>query len=279
MNNAAIQEKPYQAAVCNICGGPNYRTVHFFKEWNYGRDPVRDVSIVQCRNCGVRRRMPEIADDYEAEYHIPYVEQGLAIHPHQLYHFADLMVARLGQFSDKNVKFLDVGCSTGRALRLAATMKFDATGVDFSRWAVDYCAQLGFPTRHGSLIGQWKEPDVFDVIHCSHTIEHVPDPVAYIKEMYRLLKRGGQLMLACPNYASLPRVVFREKWGVWCLDSHLWQFTARQMRRILVSAGFAVASWRTLHGYAPQTPWKKWLLDKSAACGFGDGLNIIAVRR
>jgi len=140
-------------------------------------------------------------------------------------------------------------------------------------------SRLGLPTRHGSLIGQWQEAEVFDVIHCSHTIEHVPDPVAYLKEMHRLLKRGGQLMLACPNYACLPRVVFREKWVVWCLDSHLWQFTTTQMRRLLTSAGFAVDSVQTHHGYAPRTPWKKWLLDKSAAFGFGDGLNIIAVRR
>lgn len=279
MINAAMQEKPYQAAVCNICGSTDYRTVHFFKEWNYGRDPVRDVSIVQCRNCRVRRRMPEIVDDYEAEYHTPYVDQGHAIHPHQLYHFADLMTARLTQFADKSVKFLDVGCSTGRALRLAGTMGFEVTGLDFSRWAAEHCAKLGFPTRHGSLIGQWKESEVFDVIHCCHTVEHVPDPVAYLQEMHRLLKRGGQLMLACPNYASLPRVVFKEKWVVWCLDSHLWQFTTAQMRRLLVSAGFTVVSIQTHHGYAPQTPWKKWLLDKSAAFGFGDGLNIIAIPR
>ena len=130
-----MQEKAYQAAVCNICGDTDYRRLHFFKEWNFGRDPVRDVSIVQCRKCRVRRRMPEIIDDYEAEYHLPYLDQGQTIHPHQLSHFADLMTARLRQFYAKDVKFLDVGCSTGRALRLAATMGFEAIGLDFSRWA------------------------------------------------------------------------------------------------------------------------------------------------
>lgn len=278
MDNTVMQEKLYQAAVCNICGSTDYRKVHFFKEWNFGRDPVRDVSIVQCRKCRVRRRMPEIVDDYEAEYHSPYVDQGQTIHPHQLYHFADLMTARLRQFFDKNVKFLDVGCSTGRALRLAATMGFEATGLDFSRWAVEHCAKLGFSTRQGSLIGQWKESKVFDVIHCCHTIEHVPDPLAYLREMHRLLKPGGQLMLACPNYASVGRLVLREKW-IWCLDSHLWQFTARQMRSLLVACGFKVVSVRTHHGYSPDSRWKKWALDTTAAFGFADGLNIIAVPR
>ncbi|HXU77917.1 MAG TPA: class I SAM-dependent methyltransferase [Methylomirabilota bacterium] len=270
-------EKPYRAAVCNICESDKFRTVRYFAEWNYAREPVKDVTIIQCRRCKIRRRMPEIVDDYEADYHAAYVEQKLAIHPHQLSHFADLMTARLRQFEQADVKFLDVGCSTGRVLRLATTMGFDATGLDLSHWAVEYCNKLGFKARQGSLVGQWKEGERFDVIHCSHTIEHVPDPVAYLKEIHRLIKSGGHLMLACPNYASLPRLALGDRW-IWFLDSHLWQFTARQIRRLVVSCGFKIISCRTLHGLSPAKRWKKRLLDVSASIGFGDGLNLIAAR-
>ena len=273
-----MKEKPYQAAVCNICGCAEYRRVHHFKDWPIGSGLVQDVSVVQCRHCKVRRRMPEIIDDYEEEYHQQYTDQGQFIHPHQLYHFADLMTTRLTQFKATNITFLDVGCSMGRALKIATALGFQVTGLDVSRWACEYCAKLGFTTRQGELIGQWKESELFEIVHCCHTIEHVPDPIAYLKEMHRLLKPGGQLMLACPNYASLPRLVYKKKW-IWCLDSHLVQFTAKQMRALLVAHGFEVLSLRTHHGYAPRTRWKKWLLDKAAALGFADGLNIIAMRR
>jgi 2-polyprenyl-3-methyl-5-hydroxy-6-metoxy-1,4-benzoquinol methylase len=273
-----LSEKPYLAEVCNICGSARYRQVHYFKEWNIGRDPVSDVAVVRCQSCGIRRRRPGITDEFEQAYHTPYIEQGKAIHPHQLNHFADLMTARLRQFNAKNVRFLDVGCSTGRVLQLASTMGFDAIGLDYSKWAAEHCARLGFETRHGSLLGQWPEPAIFDVVHCCHTIEHVPDPLAYIREMHRLIKPGGQLMMAFPNYASIQRVILRDKWGPWCLDSHLWHFTAVQMRRLLRENGFAIASWRTLHGYTPDRPLKKRLLDIAAIVGFGDGCNIVAVR-
>jgi 2-polyprenyl-3-methyl-5-hydroxy-6-metoxy-1,4-benzoquinol methylase len=151
------------------------------------------------------------------------------------------------------------------------------TGLDYSQWACDYCSKLGFTTRQGSLIGQWEQPALFDIIHCCHTIEHVPDPVAYLWEMHRLLKPGGQLMLACPNYLSVPRLVLGDKW-IWFLDSHLWQFTAGQISRLLTKTGFQVVSLRTHHGLAPQKRWKKWILDTSAAAGFGDGLNTISLR-
>jgi 2-polyprenyl-3-methyl-5-hydroxy-6-metoxy-1,4-benzoquinol methylase len=272
-------EKAYVAETCNICGGHDYKQIHYFAEWNLGRDPVADVSIVRCRSCGVRRRMPALNDDYEEKYHAPYIEQGQSIHPHQLNHFADLMTARLRQFNEAGIRFLDVGCSTGRALRLAATLGFTAVGLDRSKWAADYCSKLGFETRDGSLIGQWNDREIFDIVHCSHTIEHVPDPIVYIKEMRCLLKSGGQLMLAFPNYASLPRLMLREVWPIWCLDSHLWQFTASQMRSILRKAGFAIFSCRTLHGYTPDSRLKKRLLDLAASLGFGDGCNIVAVKR
>ncbi|HEY1582734.1 MAG TPA: class I SAM-dependent methyltransferase [Chthoniobacterales bacterium] len=272
-------EKSYRPEVCNVCGSQRYRRVHYFAEWNLGRDPVRDVSIVRCRGCGVRRRLPGISDEYEEIYHEPYVAQGRAIHPHQLSHFADLMTARLRKFNASGVRFLDVGCSTGRALRLAATLGFEATGLDYSQWAVDYCRQLGFETRHGSLIGQWEDAEMFDVIHCSHTIEHVPDPAVYISEMHRLLRPNGQLMLAFPNYASFPRWTLRANWGAWCLDSHLWQFTAAQMRRLLRQMDFRITSCRTLHGYTPDSALKKKVLDLAALFRVGDGCNIIATKR
>jgi 2-polyprenyl-3-methyl-5-hydroxy-6-metoxy-1,4-benzoquinol methylase len=273
-----MTEKPYRAEVCNICGCGDYRRIHYFPEWNLGRDSVRDVSIVRCRLCGVRRRVPGIMDNYEQEYHAPYVEQGEAIHPHQLSHFADLMTARLRQFNQRQVRFLDVGCSTGRVLQLALTMGFQPVGLDYSKWAANHCAHLGFETRRGSLLGQWTEGDCFDIVHCSHTIEHVPDPLTYLQEMLRLLKSSGQLMLAMPNYASLPRVLLRERWGTWCLDSHLWQFTARQMQRLLVQIGFQIFSCKTLHGYTPNSALKRKLLDWGALAGFGDGCNIVAVK-
>jgi hypothetical protein len=65
--------------------------------------------------------MPGITDDYEEEYHLPYFEQGKATHAHTLRHFSDLMKHKFATFKSGQETFLDVGCSTGRALELAKT--------------------------------------------------------------------------------------------------------------------------------------------------------------
>lgn len=50
--------------------------------------------------------------------------------------------------------------------------------------------KLEFPDNH------------FDKIICFETIEHVPHPKKAIKELYRVLKPSGKLLLTTPNYLN-----------------------------------------------------------------------------
>jgi len=269
-------EHPYCAAACNICGCTSSRTVIHFPTFEGRGSVYSNVSVIQCKGCGIRRRSPEIVDDYEEEYHAPYADQGKAIHSHTLRHFADLMTEMFKDFRSDQERFLDVGCSTGRVLQLARTMGFLVTGLDYSKWAANYCQDLGFETRHGSLLGQWSDGEQFDVVHSSHTIEHVPDPVAYLMEMHRLLAKGGYLMLAFPNYASIPRLYWQSKWPIWCLDSHLWQFTLQQMVGLCQQIGFQIVSTEALHGWKLRSKVLQVTFDVGQRFKLGCGAQIIA---
>jgi 2-polyprenyl-3-methyl-5-hydroxy-6-metoxy-1,4-benzoquinol methylase len=274
-----LTEKPYSSETCNICGSSKWEKRFIFEQFTGRGSTYKDISVIKCLGCGVHRRMPAIEDDYEEDYHSPYVEQGFSIHPHQLSHFSDMSGAKRQHFGKSGLRFLDVGCSTGRALRLAKTMGFDVTGFDVSQWAVDYCRKGGFASQcSASLMGLFKEED-FDVVHCSHTIEHVPDPVVYLQEIHRVLKRGGILMLACPNFASIDRIIYGKKWGIWCLDSHLWQFSRKQMVKLIKHGGFDIFRARTLHGRNSDKQWKWIFWDAMASLGYSDGLNIVARKR
>jgi SAM-dependent methyltransferase len=43
----------------------------------------------------------------------------------------------------------------------------------------------------------------FDVIYCSHVLEHVSDDMAAMRELYRVLKRGGWAVLQVPISADV----------------------------------------------------------------------------
>lgn len=269
-------EASYSADRCNICGCAESRTLWFFHSFEGRGTKYEDVRVIQCLACGVRRRDPALQDDYEEDYHAPYVDQGAAIHAHILQHFSDIMTLKFATFRAGKERLLDVGCSTGRVLQLGKVMGFLPTGLDLSRWAADHCRNLGFESHCGSLVNHWATGDLFDVIHCSHTIEHVTDPVSYLLEMRKLLVPGGLLMLAFPNYQSVQRFYWGKSWPIWCLDSHLWQFSLRQMVVLCKRVGLQPTIVRSLHGYRVKSKFLKAIFDIGSSLRLSDGAQIIA---
>lgn len=52
------------------------------------------------------------------------------------------------------------------------------------------------------------ESNAFDEIYAKHIIEHVDDPSAFIKEIYRMLKPGGTVFIETPHFSC--RVAYSE---------------------------------------------------------------------
>ncbi len=100
---------------------------------------------------------------------------------------------------------LDVGCGKGR---FAASLRQRFPRALIS--GVDISAELlksvppGIPTRLGSML-QLPWPDAsFDVLYCVEALEHAQSEAAALREMNRLLKPGGHLVVIDKN---------AERWG------------------------------------------------------------------
>lgn len=97
---------------------------------------------------------------------------------------------------------LDIACGTGygsRELCLGAARR--VVGVDISDEAIDYaCMQYrNIEFRVGDISKIDFPENSFDVITCFETIEHVEDHKVSLKELKRVLRLNGVLLISSPN--------------------------------------------------------------------------------
>lgn len=124
--------------------------------------------------------------------------------------------SKLLSYNLEGKKVLEIGCGRGGFSNYMASVTKESTSIyacDYSETALEIAK--GKYSNHNEI--QWKKEDIqnlsfqnnfFDIIVSCETIEHVRQPEKALKELYRVLKPGGSLILACPNYFNF--------FGIWC---------------------------------------------------------------
>ena len=103
-------------------------------------------------------------------------------------------------------KILDAGCGRGVFSRELKKRDFDITGIDVDQEAIDYCKKsMDKTNEHYSVFKenimelQSIEDQTYDQIIATDVIEHVEDPKKAVESLYRVLKKGGKLILTVPT--------------------------------------------------------------------------------
>lgn len=141
---------------------------------------------------------------------------------------------------------LDLGCGPGDGMRQIGALGAKAVGLDYSEGmlaqAKPRIIAQGRLTRGDA--GQLPFRDaVFDRIVCTNSFHHYPDRVAALKEMRRVLKRGGQLVLVDPRKGSpitwaLIELGERRIFGL----EEVGTYTVEQWKELCREAGFAATN-------------------------------------
>jgi 2-polyprenyl-3-methyl-5-hydroxy-6-metoxy-1,4-benzoquinol methylase len=136
---------------------------------------------------------------------------------------------------------LDFGCGSGWYLRSLREIGWEAIGIEWNPEIAQKAAvNSGCTVYPGTLPGVPLESASFDYISIWHVLEHVPSPSATIAEIARLIKPGGYLFLALPNFSSLERRFLGSDWYAIDVPRHLYHFNHLTIQRLLAQHGFVV---------------------------------------
>lgn len=138
-------------------------------------------------------------------------------------------------------RVLDVGCGSGVLLARMQALGWEVDGVEVDPGAVAAARARGVRVFQGPLAERKFPANHFDAVHSAHVIEHVHDPVALLRECFRILKPGGTLVILTPNLKSWGHRHFGAAWLNLDPPRHLVLFNAPTLRRAAEQTGFAVA--------------------------------------
>ena len=234
---------------CGLCEGAQLRPLPVPRARVGGAlGAMTGLGLVRCAGCGMEQVEPRPSDAALAAFY-----QGQDYTAHEPVDDAAARRRAAGQLAAieraggpvSGARVLDVGCGGGQLLVAARTAGARVCGVDPAAHAHAACRRQGIEVVASvDALGE----QIFDGIVMSHVLEHVPDVLAQLAQLRRLLSPGGWLCLEVPNRGSL-RAQASPRWMTRlgaderhrAFPAHLWYFTPTTLTRALQHSGFAVA--------------------------------------
>jgi glycosyltransferase involved in cell wall biosynthesis/SAM-dependent methyltransferase len=192
-----------------------------------------------------------------------------------------LIEKRLGKLAGKRI--LDCGCGAGEYVSALNRLGADAWGIEFDEKKV-----LKFKSRNHRLADRVSVGDIqninfdensFDVALVNEALEHVPDDERALREVHRILKPGGALVLFSPNrlYPFETHGVFLRRskkkiphylpfipylplrFGKTLFDYWARNYWPGELRRMVIQRGFILAHrdyvWQTFENISGHQPF------------------------
>lgn len=193
--------------------------------------------------------------DYYEDYWSPGESYPAAIYREALYALLEEVVL-------PSSDCLDFGCGDGSTAGLWLSERARSyVGVDVSSTAVSEAHERGLDAREIPESGELPfDPESFDVVLATEVFEHLFRPDEACREVGRVLRPGGSLVITVPNVAYWRRRVDLALFARWnplgdelsveqpWRDPHIRFFTLAALRRMLTATGYEVVTARGVGG-------------------------------
>lgn len=229
---------------CPSCGSANLQealraTDHTVSHATY--------TIMECGNCCLRftQDVPDadsIGHYYRSDDYISHSDTSKGL-VNRLYH-----MIRRQTLSDKHRlilsatrlekgRLLDIGAGTGAFAAYMQQHGWEVTGLEPDETARERADDL-YKLRLQPATQLYSLPaDSFDAITLWHVLEHVHALHPYLDQLKKLLRKGGRIFIAVPNYTSYDAAVYKSYWAAYDVPRHLYHFSPDAMEGLLKQHG------------------------------------------
>jgi 2-polyprenyl-3-methyl-5-hydroxy-6-metoxy-1,4-benzoquinol methylase len=250
---------------CRICGSTEQKVLYqgLIRTGSFGQLSAEPQTVWECGGCQAGYLPGQVVDYASGEYRA--LVDGNDT-PEEFYRLHDAEQGEklriLGTGGLRGAVLMDVGCGAGSFLDLVKGFCKSTIGIEPTpslRAAVAAKTHLAFPYC-SDVPDTWRGR--VDVAVSFSVIEHLEDPLSLLRDIRRLLKPGGRLLLSTPNRRDwLLELLPNEYAQFFYRKVHTWYFDAEAITKLARLAGFADASVSYAHRY-DLSNGLLWLRDK-----------------
>lgn len=156
---------------------------------------------------------------------------------------------------------IDLGCGDGHlCAELQAAGWLSVVGIDVSRNRIARARQsypqIDFYDQQIDTIDIGQQS--VDLIVMDNVVEHLPDPIGLLQQLYQYLKPDGKIVLITPNMESGHFRLLGRRWTPELAPhAHIFLFTSASLYHLMAKADFVVESQGNFH-LSPLS-WRTWI--------------------
>lgn len=199
-----------------------------------------DFQIHECKQCGLLFTEPhptkeKIVEYYKSEEYYSHQENKKGFIPKLYETVKSINLKKKCRMATEGMcsgKVLDIGCGVGDFLHQMEKEGWSGMGAEPSEDAKNIAQRR----TNGQIVSPEELPDLpdksYDLITMWHVLEHVDDLKWEVEQLERLLKQGGRLVLALPNFKSFDAEYYKQYWAGYDVPRHLYHFCRSSIANI-----------------------------------------------
>ncbi|MCL1867528.1 MAG: class I SAM-dependent methyltransferase [Paludibacter sp.] len=246
-------EKQIHISKCPVCSTDNFKKLFICNDFLVSNEKF---TLFKCEKCGFvfTQDFPcenAIGKYYDAPEYVSHsnTQRGVV---NFLYHFARKIALRskvklVQKFAAlENGNLLDIGAGTGYFLNSMKNAGWTVSGIEKSVVAQTFAKQKFDLTLYDSEQIMKIADNSKDAITLWHVLEHIENMNDTLRNLYRILKPDGVLIVALPNRISADAHHYRQMWAAYDVPRHLWHFSPSDFNQIAEKHNFKLFKIKTM---------------------------------
>jgi 2-polyprenyl-3-methyl-5-hydroxy-6-metoxy-1,4-benzoquinol methylase len=205
--------------------------------------------VLECQHCSLTYLKPVEENSkkfYEAEYRKLYSPiLGKELNSRELFEiylpYQKSKIEQIQHILNPGMKVLDLGCAAGYFLYTIKDYVQECIGIEFNKKNADFVTkELGFKTYTNPIEETDLPLESFDLITAYHLLEHIDDPIHFLKTISNYLKDEGFIVIEVPNIQNALLSLFNIQpySDFWFCEPHLFYYSPKTLSQILDHSGF-----------------------------------------